>query len=113
MSRLGDFTNVFPHRAKSHWAMDNRKLKFRIGLGTILAVLGWEAVSGLQQSQTYHVAVHELTPGKAARHRVHVGCNAPRSVRRLGPPQPVDPESEFDLSFTRLFLCHKVQHGPR
>jgi hypothetical protein len=63
MSRLGDFTNVFPHRAKSHWAMDNRKLKFGIGVGTILAALGWEAVLGFQQSQTHHVTVHELAQG--------------------------------------------------
>jgi hypothetical protein len=79
--------------------MDNRKLKFGKGVGTILAALGWEAVSGLQQSKTYRVAVHELTPGEAARHRVHVGGNAPRSVRRLGPPQPVDPRIDWQIGF--------------
>jgi cytochrome c-type biogenesis protein CcmE len=63
--------------------MKNRKLKFSIGVGIILAVAGWEAVSGFNQSKTYYVTVNELTQGKAARHQVRVGGTvAPGSVER-------------------------------
>jgi len=61
----------------------NRKLKFGIGVGIILAVLGWEAASSFQESKTYYVTVNELTQGKAARRRVRVGGTvAPGSVER-------------------------------
>jgi cytochrome c-type biogenesis protein CcmE len=53
--------------------MKNRKLKFGIGVGIILAVVGWEAVSGFQQSKTYYVTVNELTQGQGARRRIRVG----------------------------------------
>ena len=53
--------------------MINRKLKFGIGVGIILAVVGWEAVSGFQESKTYYVTVNELMQGRAARQRVRVG----------------------------------------
>ena len=63
--------------------MKNRKLKFGIGVGIILAVVGWEAVSGFQQSKTYYVTVNELRQGQAARHRVRVGGTVePGSVER-------------------------------
>ena len=63
--------------------MKNRKLKFGIGVGIILAVAGWEAVSGFQQSKTYYVTVKELTRGQAARHRIRVGGTVePGSVER-------------------------------
>ncbi|PYU97622.1 MAG: cytochrome c biogenesis protein CcmE, partial [Acidobacteria bacterium] len=47
--------------------MRNKKLKFGIGIGIILAVVAWEAVSGFQQSKTYYVTVSELVGGRAAR----------------------------------------------
>ncbi len=53
--------------------MLNKKLKFGIGIGIILAVVAWEAISGFQQSKTYYVTVSELVGGKAARGRVRVG----------------------------------------
>jgi cytochrome c-type biogenesis protein CcmE len=65
--------------------MKNRKLKFGIGVGIILGVVGWEAVSGFQQSKTYYVTVSELRQGRAARHRVRVGGTVqPGSVERRG-----------------------------
>jgi len=63
--------------------MINRKLKFGIGVGIILAVAGWEAVSGFQQSKTYYVTVKELTQGQSARRRIRVGGTVePGSVER-------------------------------
>ena len=53
--------------------MQNKKLKFGIGVGIILAVVAWEGVSGFRQSKTYYVTVNELTSGKVERHRVRVG----------------------------------------
>ena len=65
--------------------MKNKKLKFGIGIGIILAVVAWEAISGFQQSKTYYVTVDELTSGKTARHRVKVGgVVAPGSIGRRG-----------------------------
>jgi cytochrome c-type biogenesis protein CcmE len=63
--------------------MKNRRLKFGIGVGIILAVVGWEAFSGFQQSKTYYVTVNELTRGQTARRRVRVGGTVePGSVER-------------------------------
>ena len=63
--------------------MIKRKLKFGIGVGIILAVVGWEAVSGFEQSKTYYVTVNELTKGSGARHGVRVGGTIqPGSVER-------------------------------
>ncbi len=53
--------------------MGNKRLKFGIGIGIILAVVAWEAISGFEQSKTYYVTVNELTGGKSARQRVRVG----------------------------------------
>jgi cytochrome c-type biogenesis protein CcmE len=53
--------------------MKNKRLKFGIGIGIILAVVAWEAISGFQQSKTYYVTVNELTHGQTGRHRVRVG----------------------------------------
>jgi len=51
----------------------------------ILGVVGWEAVSGFQQSKTYYVTVSELTSARVARHRVRVGgVVAPNSIERHG-----------------------------
>lgn len=65
--------------------MNNRNLKFGIGIGLILGVVAWEAISGFQQSKTYYVMVGELTGGKTARRRVRVGgIVAPGSIERRG-----------------------------
>lgn len=65
--------------------MKNRKIKFGIGIGVILLVVTWEAISGFQQSKTYYVTVSELTSGKVARHRVRVGgVIAADSIERRG-----------------------------
>ena len=65
--------------------MKNKKLKFGIGIGIILAVVVWEAVSGFQQSKTYYVTVSELLQGKGAHHRVRVGgIVQPDSIERHG-----------------------------
>lgn len=62
----------------------NKKLKFGMGIGVILAVVAWEAISGFQQSKTYYVTVSELVSGRA-RHRVRVGgVVAPGSIERRG-----------------------------
>jgi len=53
--------------------MRQRRLKFGIGVGLILLVVAWLAVSGFEQSKTYYVTVNELLNGKAARERVRLG----------------------------------------
>jgi cytochrome c-type biogenesis protein CcmE len=65
--------------------MKNKKLKFGIGIGIILAVVIWEAVSGFQQSKTYYVTVSELTSAGKSRQRVRVGGDvAAGSIERRG-----------------------------
>jgi cytochrome c-type biogenesis protein CcmE len=65
--------------------MKNKKLKFGVGIGIILAVVAWEAISGFQQSKTYYVTVNELTGGRMARERVRLGgIVAPGSIERRG-----------------------------
>lgn len=65
--------------------VNKRLLKFGIGIGIILAVVAWEAISGFQQSKTYYVTVGELLSGKAARQRVRVGgLVAKNSIERRG-----------------------------
>jgi len=65
--------------------MKGKKLKFGIGIGIILAVVAWEAISGFEQSKTYYVTVNELTQGQTSRHRVRVGgVVAPGSIERRG-----------------------------
>jgi cytochrome c-type biogenesis protein CcmE len=47
--------------------------------------VGWEAVSGFQQSKTYYVTVQELTSGKATHQHVRVGgIIMPGSIHRSG-----------------------------
>jgi cytochrome c-type biogenesis protein CcmE len=66
-------------------ASKNRKLKFGIGIAIILAAVGWEAVSGFQQSKTYYVTVKELTRGKSEHQHVRVGgVIVPGSIHRSG-----------------------------
>lgn len=66
-------------------ASRNKKLKFGIGIAIILAAVGWEAVSGFQQSKTYYVTVKELTSGKSAHDHVRVGgVIVPGSIHRSG-----------------------------
>ncbi|HET7213941.1 MAG TPA: cytochrome c maturation protein CcmE [Terriglobia bacterium] len=66
-------------------ANKNKKLKFGIGIAIILAAVGWEAVSGFQQSKTYYVTVKELTSGKSTHEHVRVGgIIVPGSIHRSG-----------------------------
>ncbi len=66
-------------------ASHNKKLKFGIGIAIILAAVGWEAVSGFQQSKTYYVTVKELTAGKSIHEHVRVGgIIVPGSIHRSG-----------------------------
>lgn len=63
--------------------MKSHKLKFGIGIGIILAVVAWEAVTGFQESKTYYVTVQELTNGKTARKHIRVGgIVQPGSIER-------------------------------
>jgi len=65
--------------------MQNKKWKFGIGIGIILAIVVWEGVSGFQQSKTYYVTVNELSQGQAARRHVRVGgVVAQGSIERRG-----------------------------
>lgn len=65
--------------------MKNKKLKFGVGIGIILVVVAWEAISGFQQSKTYYFTVSELLAGKARHERVRVGgVIAPDSIERRG-----------------------------
>lgn len=65
--------------------MRSKKLKFGIGIGIILAVVAWEAISGFEQSKTYYVTVNELLRGQASRRHVRVGGTvAPDSIQRGG-----------------------------
>jgi len=66
-------------------ASKNKKLKFGIGIAIILVAVGWEAVSGFQQSKTYYVTVQELTSGKSSHQHVRVGgIIVPGSIQRSG-----------------------------
>jgi len=53
--------------------MLNKKWKFGIGVGIILAIVAWEGISGFNESKTYYVTVNELTQGRAARRHIRVG----------------------------------------
>lgn len=53
--------------------MQGKRIKFGVGIGVILAVVAWLAVSGFEQNKTYYVTVNELLAGKAARERVRLG----------------------------------------
>jgi len=63
--------------------MQGKHLKFAIGIGVIVAVVGWLAVSGFEQNKTYYVTVSELLSGKTTRQRVRVGGVA-GSIERHG-----------------------------
>jgi len=63
--------------------MADKRWKFGVGIGIILAVGAWEAVSGFQESKTYYVTVGELRQGGGARRHVRVGgVVTPGSVTR-------------------------------
>ena len=65
--------------------MGRRRVKFGIGIGIILAVVAWEAMSGFQQSKTYYVTVNELLGGRVSHQRLRVGgIVAPGSIERRG-----------------------------
>ena len=63
-----------------------KKWKFGIGIGIILAVVAWEGVSGFQENKTYYVTVSELTQAQMARRHVRVGgvVSAGSVERRAG-----------------------------
>jgi cytochrome c-type biogenesis protein CcmE len=66
-------------------ANKNKYLKFGIGIAIILVAVGWEAVSGFQQSKTYYVTVKELASGKTTHENVRVGgVIVPGSIHRSG-----------------------------
>ena len=65
--------------------MNGKHLKFAIGIGVIVLIVGWLAVSGFEQNKTYYVTVGELVNGKAARQRIRVGgMVAAGSIERHG-----------------------------
>jgi hypothetical protein len=73
--------------------MKNKKLKFGVGIGIILAIVAWEAVSAFQQSKTYYITVSELTSEHAAPSSVLATGTSqgdiqttPNSSTRLGVP---------------------------
>jgi cytochrome c-type biogenesis protein CcmE len=51
----------------------SKQVKFGIGIAIILLVVGWEAVSGFQESKTYYVTVSELVGGKVSHQHIRVG----------------------------------------
>jgi len=63
--------------------MQGKHLKFAIGIGVIVAVVGWLAISGFEQNKTYYVTVSELLTGRTTRQRVRVGGVA-GSIERHG-----------------------------
>ena len=66
-------------------ANHSKKWKFGIGIVVILVAVGWEAMSGFQQSKTYYVTVKELTSGKSEHTHVRVGGEiVPGSIHRNG-----------------------------
>lgn len=65
--------------------MKGKRLKFGIGIGIILAIVAWEAISGFQESKTYYVTVNELLSGRIAHQRLRVGgVVAPGSIQKRG-----------------------------
>ena len=65
--------------------MHNKKWKFGIGIGIILAVVAWEGNSAFQENKMYYVTVNELTQAQTARRHVRVGgVVAQGSVERRG-----------------------------
>jgi cytochrome c-type biogenesis protein CcmE len=66
-------------------AVNTKKLKFGIGIGIIVGVVAWQAVSGFQQSKTYYVTVSELTQAAQSRDRIRVGGIVEEgSIKRKG-----------------------------
>jgi cytochrome c-type biogenesis protein CcmE len=65
--------------------MDGKTIKFGAGIGVILAVVAWLAVSGFQQNKIYYYTVSELIGGKGGHQHVRVGgVVAQGSVERRG-----------------------------
>ncbi len=53
--------------------MHNRRWKFAIGIGIILAIVSYEGISGFQQNKSYYVTVNELMQAQTSRRHVRVG----------------------------------------
>ena len=65
--------------------MTGKRWKFGVGIGVILALVSWLAVSGFEQNKTYYVTVNELLNGKGGHERIRVGgVVADGSVERRG-----------------------------
>ena len=65
--------------------MNGKMIKFGVGIGVILAVVAWLAVSGFQQNKTYYYTVGELLAGRGGHQHVRVGgVVAQGSVDRRG-----------------------------
>jgi cytochrome c-type biogenesis protein CcmE len=65
--------------------MHQKKWKFGIGIGIILAIVTWEGFSGFQENKTYYVTVSELLQSQTARRHVRVGgVVAQGSIARRG-----------------------------
>jgi cytochrome c-type biogenesis protein CcmE len=65
--------------------MQNKRWKFGVGIGIILAVVAWEGISGFQENKTYYMTVNELTQTQASRRRVRVGgVVAEGTIQRRG-----------------------------
>jgi len=65
--------------------MHNKKWKFGIGIGIILAVAAWEGMSSFQENKMYYVTVSELTQAQTARRHIRLGgVVAQGSVDRRG-----------------------------
>lgn len=64
----------------------NKRLKFGVGIGVILASLGWLAWLGARESKTYYHTIAELETlrGSALRQRMRIGGTVqPGSIQRL------------------------------
>jgi len=53
--------------------MRGKQWKFGLGIGVILVLVAWLAVSGFEQNKTYYVTVNELLSGKGGHERIRVG----------------------------------------
>ena len=63
--------------------MKSRNAKFVIGVGIILTVVVWQAVTGFEQSKTYYVTVEELLTQENLERRLRVaGLVAEDSIHR-------------------------------
>ena len=53
--------------------MRKKQLKFVVGVGIILSVVGWQAITGFEQNRTYYITVKELAEIPDYERRLRVG----------------------------------------